>query len=280
MVTFLALFFVFYLWHGMGITIGYHRLLAHRAFRCEKPFEYFWVIGGYLAFQGSPIWWAAIHRAHHRYSDTNLDPHTPKKGLKYALFGWLFDNSYLPQLNLAVHCKDLIKNDFYRRLEPRGNIAYANVLNLALNVVYRLLLLWLFGWTVFLANLVASIGVFMIPQLLNVACHLPKLGYKNFPTDDDGVNVWWVGILALGEGWHNNHHAFPGSSRTGLLPHEIDLSWQMIRAAKFCGLVTDANDPKEAMSCSAEKARHSSAIEKTRHSSAREETRHNTHTAR
>src|SRR5277367_4263166 len=120
MLTFMALFLFFYLWHGLGITIGYHRLLAHRALRAAPLFEYIFVIGGYLAFQGSPIWWAAIHRAHHRYSDTDLDPHTPKKGLKYALLGWLFDTSYLADLNLATHCKDLIKNDFYRRLEPRG----------------------------------------------------------------------------------------------------------------------------------------------------------------
>ena len=70
---------------------------------------YLLVIGGYLSFQGSPIWWAAIHRAHHRNSDTDLDQHTPRKGLAYAALGWLFDSSYLPQLNLAVHCKDLVQ---------------------------------------------------------------------------------------------------------------------------------------------------------------------------
>jgi len=106
-------------------------------------------------------------------------------------------------------------------------------------------LLWkLFGPTVLWANVTASIGVFMIPQLLNVACHLPKLGYKNFrTTNDDSVNVWWVGILALGDGWHNNHHAFPGSSRSGIRLHEFDLSWQTIRLGKLLGLVTEYNEP-------------------------------------
>jgi fatty-acid desaturase len=242
MITFLALFLVFYLWHGMGITIGYHRLLSHRAFRCKSFFEYFWVIGAYLAFQGSPIWWAAIHRAHHRYSDTNLDPHTPRKGLPYALLGWLFDSSYLPHLNLAVHCKDLVKNDFYKALEPR-RIIHPNALNLIANLAYRFLLWRLFGWTVLWANVAASIGVFMMPQFLNIACHLPKLGYKNFPTNDDSVNVWWVSVLALGDGWHNNHHAFPGSSRGGVRSHEFDISWQMIRLGKLCGFVSEANEP-------------------------------------
>jgi sn-1 stearoyl-lipid 9-desaturase len=244
MLTFMALFLFFYLWHGLGITIGYHRLLAHRALRAVPLFEYIFVIGGYLAFQGSPIWWAAIHRAHHRYSDTDLDPHTPKKGMKYALLGWLFDTSYLPTLNLATHCKDLVKNKFYKLLEPRGGVIHANALNLIFNVAYRALLLYFFGWTVFWANLSASFGVFMIPQLLNVACHIPQLGYKNFGSTDDSVNVWWVGILALGEGWHNNHHAYPGSSRSGIRKHEFDLSWQVIRASKALGWVVDANEPE------------------------------------
>ena len=208
-------------------------------------FEYFLVIGGYLAFQGSPIWWAAIHRAHHRYADTDSDPHTPRKGLPYAFFGWLIDTSYIPHLNLATHCKDLIRNDFYKFLEPRGGMVHANALNLIINVLYRFALLWLFGWTVLWANVLASIGVFLIPQFLNVACHIPQIGYKNFATDDDGVNVWWVGILALGEGWHNNHHAYPGSSRTGVRAYELDLSWQVIRLAKFFGWVIEANEPEK-----------------------------------
>jgi stearoyl-CoA desaturase (delta-9 desaturase) len=244
MVKFLLLFLFFYLWHGLGITIGYHRLLAHRALRCVPIFEYVFVVGGYLAFQGSPIWWAAIHRAHHRYSDTDLDPHSPKKGIRYALLGWLFDSSYLPHLNLATHCKDLIKNKFYKLLEPRGGVIHANALNLLINIAYRALLLYFFGWLVFWANITASIGVFSIPQLLNVACHLPKWGYRNFQNGDDSVNIWWVGILALGEGWHNNHHAYPGSSRSGIRMYEFDLSWQVIRLARLLGLVIDANEPE------------------------------------
>ena len=246
MVTFLLLFLVFFLWHGLGVTLGYHRLLAHRSFRCRAAFEYFLVIGAYLAFQGSPIWWAAIHRAHHRYSDTELDPHTPKKGIAYAALGWLFDSSYLPKLNLAANSKDLVKNDFYRMLEPRG-VIHPNLLNLVVNIAYRVLLLALFGWTVFWANVAASYFVFAIPQVVNVVCHLPKLGYRNFPATDDSVNVWWCAIISLGDSWHANHHAFPGSSRHGVRQHEFDISWQVLRLAKFCGLVTELNEPAAAV---------------------------------
>ncbi len=190
MITALLLFLFFYFWHAMGITIGYHRLLAHRSFRCLQPFEYFWVVGAYLAFQGSPIWWAAIHRAHHRNADTSLDPHTPRKGIAYAAVGWLFDDSYASQLNLAAHCKDLVKNDFYKSLEPRG-IIHPNALNLIVNVVYRALLLAFFGWTIFWASVAASVLAFLVPQLVNVVCHLPKCGSRNFRTSDDSRNVWW-----------------------------------------------------------------------------------------
>ena len=77
-----------------------------------------------------------------------------------------------------------------------------------------------------------------MPLLLNVACHIPKLGYKNYDTGDDSVNVWWVALLTIGEGWHNNHHAFPGSARSGLRRFEIDLSWLMIRFMKLIGLIS------------------------------------------
>ncbi len=247
MLTFCTWFLFFYLWHGFGIAIGYHRYLAHRSFRCRPIFEAVIVSGGYLAFQGSPLWWAAIHRAHHRYTDTDRDPHTPRKGVRYALLGWLFDTSYLPHLNLATHCKDLVKNKFYKALEPRGGIIHANALNLLFNIVYRALILYFFGWLVFWANIAASVATFMMPQLLNVACHLPHLGYKNFPSDDDGVNIWWVSVLALGEGWHNNHHAYPGSSRAGIRPYEFDLCFQTLRLAKVLGLVLELNEPAKMM---------------------------------
>jgi stearoyl-CoA desaturase (delta-9 desaturase) len=88
------------------------------------------------------------------------------------------------------------------------------------------------------AEFVAALVVQHIPLLLNVVCHIPKLGYKNYLTPDGSVNVWWVAILTAGEGWHNNHHAFPGSARSGLRPFEIDLSWLTIRLMKLLGLTS------------------------------------------
>jgi stearoyl-CoA desaturase (delta-9 desaturase) len=244
MISFLALLLVLYVWHGLGVTIGYHRLLSHRSFTCPKFVEYFWVLAGFLALEGSPIWWAAIHRAHHRHVDTELDPHSPRYGLGHAFFGWMSAETYAPHVNPHEQCKDLTQDPIYRFLEQGGNWKRAHALNFAINIALRVVLLLCFGWQVALASALAAVLVLQVPLLLNVACHIPKLGYKTFATGDDSVNVWWVGILAMGEGWHNNHHAFPGSARQGLLLHELDFSWLVIRLMRFLGLISWLNEAK------------------------------------
>lgn len=234
---FLSAFVLFYLWHMMGVTVGYHRLLSHRSFRCAKIVEYFWVLGGYLAFEGSPIWWATIHRAHHRYTDEPLDPHSPRNDWINAYHGWIFHTRYPAYIDPAAQARDLIKDPLYRFLEQNGRWERAHALAVIIGLVFRIILLLCFGWTIALASLAAALIVQQVPLLLNVVCHLPKLGYKNYQTGDDSVNVWWVALLTAGEGWHNNHHAFPGSARSGFRRFEIDPSWLMIRLMRLFGLV-------------------------------------------
>ena len=232
---FFLLFLAFYLWHGMGVTIGYHRYLAHKTFRCPKAVEYFWVLGGYLGFQGSPIWWAAMHRAHHRWVDTPLDPHSPRYGgLWHAYFGWIMA-PYPEHIKAEVLCSDLVNDPVYKVMEKHR----ASQLTLKLALLYRVVLFFLFGWQVALASLLAGLAVLQIPLVLNLACHLPKLGYRRYATEDDSVNVWWVGLMALGEGWHNNHHAFPGSAQTGMHFYEFDMSWLTLKVMRAFGLVRD-----------------------------------------
>lgn len=242
MLEFIAIFLVFYVWHALGVTVGYHRLLSHRSFSCPKFVEYFWVAGGYLAFEGSPIWWATIHRAHHRYVDTALDPHAPKNGFFEAHMGWIMKTGYAAHTNPAEHSKDLIKDPLYVFLEQGGDWHRAHAYAVGIGVAFRLVLLCLFGWQVALASLLAGMAMLQIPLLLNVACHMQKLGYRNFKSEDDSVNVWWVALLAMGEGWHNNHHVFPGSARSGLKWWEFDASWIVISTMKKLGLVHRVND--------------------------------------
>jgi fatty-acid desaturase len=242
-IQFLVAFALFYTWHIMGVTIGYHRLLSHKAFKCPKFVEYFWVLGGYLAFQGSPIWWAAMHRAHHRYTDLPLDPHTPLlSGWRYAYYGWIKEPDYPAHIVPETQCRDLFKDPLYTWLEQDGQWRKAHKVCAIINLAFRFLLLCTFGWVVAIADFIAAVVVQQVPLLLNVLCHIPKLGYKNYETEDDSVNVWWVALLAAGEGWHNNHHAFPGSARSGMKWTEVDLSWMTIRVMKLFGLVQYMNE--------------------------------------
>jgi len=242
MIEFIAIFVVCYIWHALGTTIGYHRLLSHRSFSCPKPVEYFWVLAGYLSFEGSPIWWASMHRAHHRYSDTELDPHSPRFGVANAHFGWLNSERYPEHIDPKTQAKDLLKDPVYRFLEQDGVLPRAHILGFGVGLAFRALIWLCFGWQAALASLLAGVAVLQIPLMLNVVCHLPKLGYKHYETSDDSVNVWWVAILAMGEGWHNNHHACPGSARSGLRPWEFDLSWLIIASMKALKLVRRVNE--------------------------------------
>ena len=241
MFEFLTLFLLFYIWHALGITIGYHRLLSHRTFKTIKPVEYFFVLAGYLAFEGSPIWWATIHRAHHRHVDTELDPHSPRNGLFHAYFGWLLSDTYANHIDPDIQSKDLVRDPIYRFLEQGGSWSRAHALTFTIALGFRLVILLLFGWVPALASLLAGLAVLSIPLMLNVFCHFPSLGYQNYKTNEDSVNVWWVGLLALGEGWHNNHHAAPGSARSSIRWFEFDFSWHVIRFLYLIGLVNNVN---------------------------------------
>jgi stearoyl-CoA desaturase (delta-9 desaturase) len=242
MLKFMATFVGSYVWHALGITIGYHRLLSHRSFACSKAIEYFWVLPGYLAFEGAPMWWSTIHRAHHRHVDTPLDPHSPRNGLFQAHTGWLLHQGYPKHIDPTVQAKDLTKDPIYRFLDQDGDWFRSHTLCGTIGILFRLGIFVRFGWAPALASLLAGIAVQQIPVLLNVVCHLPKQGYKTYATEDDSVNVWWVGLLAMGEGWHNNLHAFQGSAKTGMLPWEIDVSWGTIALMRRLGLVWRVNE--------------------------------------
>jgi len=243
MLEFCLWFFVFYCWHIFGITIGLHRLLGHRAFRCPKFVEYFFVGAAYLAFQGSPVWWATIHRAHHRYVDTPLDPHAPKTKGWFAAYAFYTDMRYPAHINPAVQSKDLLKDPLYAFLETKDDSWHRGyALNVGLSLLFRVALWVAFGPIIAAASLLAGMVAWNVPLFLNVFCHIPKLGYKNFALKDDSVNVWWMAAICAGEGWHNNHHKYPASSRSGLTKWEIDPSWLVLKMLMRVGLVSYMNE--------------------------------------
>ncbi len=213
---------------GLGITLGFHRLVTHRSFQTPKWLEYFLMFCGTLACQGGPIEWIGTHRMHHLYSDQQLDPHDSNQGFWWSHMGWLIfrrpDMAEIPRFT-----KDIIDDPVYQFLEKNMIL-----LQVALGVV----LLLLGGWSfVFWGIFVRTVFVYHCTWLVNSATH--KFGYRSHDSGDNSTNCWWVAVLVFGEGWHNNHHAYQYSARHGLEWWEIDLTWMTIQLLQALGLATN-----------------------------------------
>lgn len=235
-----------YTWGVLGISLGYHRGLSHRSFKLPRPLEYFFVTGGYLVFEGGPIFWVASHRLHHRYSDEpGKDPHTPLDGVWHSILGWMSKPVVIiDEDQYKVICPDLFRDPYYRFLHAGGG-GRDGYLCLAINVVFRLAILALLGPWAFAGNILGSIGAFIAPLMVNSICHLQQFGYRNYETPELSRNVWFVAMASFGEGWHNNHHKFPQSARHGLKPSEFDFSWCVLSILKPLGLVKNIRLPKD-----------------------------------
>jgi len=244
----LGLLIGMYLATGLGITVGYHRLFVHRSFNTYAPIKVILAILGSMSVEGSLLAWVAMHRRHHQHSDTPEDPHSPHlggKGLRgllqgywHAHIGWFFESD---PANLDHYVKDL---------SPSRSV----------RVVSKLFPLWIVGglilpaavgglingWSGALTGLIwgGLMRIFLVHHVtwsVNSACHL--WGSRPFESGDESRNNYLVGILALGEGFHNTHHAFPTSARHGLRWWQIDLSYYFIRLLALVGLAWDVKVP-------------------------------------
>lgn len=250
MVPFIVAFVLAYGWGVLGISLGYHRGLSHRSFKLPRPLEYFFVIGAYLVFEGGPIFWVASHRLHHRYSDLPGDPHSPNDGTWHSILGWMSKPVVIiDEAQYKTICPDLYKDPFYLWLHAGGG-GRDGYLCLAINVIYRLILLAAFGPYFLLGNLLGSVGAFIAPLLVNSVCHMKRFGYRNFETTDLSRNVWFVALASFGEGWHNNHHEFPQSARHGMKPWEFDFSYLVLRTLETLGIARNIRLPKIALGTS------------------------------
>lgn len=212
---------------GVGITLGWHRLISHRSFQVPKWLEYFLVFCGSLAVQGGPIEWIGLHRHHHLYSDQSNDHHNAGKGFWWSHMGWMIYQ--VPAMKeLPRFTKDIADDPVYRFFE--NNLILVQI---ALAAVFYLLGGWPFVvWGIF----VRLVVTYHSTWLVNSATH--KFGYRTYDSGDTSTNCWWVALLTFGEGWHNNHHAFQYSARHGMRWWEFDLTWQTIRLLQWLGLAT------------------------------------------
>jgi stearoyl-CoA desaturase (delta-9 desaturase) len=230
----LAVFGLLYLLTGLGITLGYHRLLTHRSFHTNKAAEYFWAVCGVLANESGPLQWAANHRRHHTHSDEHDDPHSPRHGFWWSHFGWLFreDPMSLREDQGFYNVKDLIRDRGLVFLQ-RYHWVFPVLLTMVLYAVGELWLGEGLSWVVW-GVFFRTAFVYHATWLVNSATHV--WGYRNFATGDRSRNLWWVAALTFGEGWHNNHHAHQRSARHGLRWWEIDVTYLVIRLMAWVGL--------------------------------------------
>jgi stearoyl-CoA desaturase (delta-9 desaturase) len=231
---------------GLGISMGYHRLHTHRGFKTPKLFEYFLAVCGTLTLEGGPIFWVAIHRAHHQHSDQPLDPHTPRVSGFWSHIGWILfgESLHNDTALMSRYAPDLGRDPFYRWLTTYHWVPLT-ALGLALLAVGG----WpLVNWAIFLRVVVGLHATYLV----NSATHL--WGRRRFATHDDSRNSWWVALLTFGEGWHNNHHAHPTSARHGLAWYEFDPTWIALKLLRRVGLVWDVRAAKVSQSPAEEMA--------------------------
>jgi stearoyl-CoA desaturase (delta-9 desaturase) len=247
----LLLLAAFYVLCAFGTTIGFHRYFTHRGFVTWKPVEAVLAILGCMTMQGPLTQWVTDHRKHHALSDQPGDPHSPHvghedgawgavRGFVHAHVGWLFDNLGMEQGR--EYGKDLYENRLVRTIDRLYLVWVVVTLGLPFLIGYAV------GGTVG-AGLEALVWGGLIRIFLyqhatfsvNSICHM--FGRKDYRSRDEARNNWLVAVLVFGEGWHNNHHAFPASARHGLQRWQVDVSWWVIRGLEKLRLVWDVKVP-------------------------------------
>ena len=241
---------------GQGITIGYHRLLTHRSFKCPKWVEHTFAILGICSMQDTPARWVSVHRQHHVHSDEIPDPHSPRVNFWWSHMGWLmFINRQIYSISgLEKFAKDLLRDPFYMRLETNPYLQFMYIMG-QLPVYFALG----FGLSFFFDSSVSAavalgssmvvwgvimrvIAVWHITWSVNSLSHM--FGYTNYETGEDSRNNWLVALMTVGEGWHNNHHEDPSACTVQHRWWELDLSYYEVKLLEKLGLASDIIVPR------------------------------------
>lgn len=234
--------FLHWLTCSIGVCLGYHRYLSHRSMKLRRPADFFVMLCGVLSGEGSPLTWAATHRMHHQLSDQKGDPHSPNDGKWWSHMLWLVPAApkRYSEVLLRRYVPELLEKPVLRFFE-RTYPWWLLISGLSLMGIGALIS----GWYGAISMLVWGMCVRMTlayhtTWLINSATHL--WGYRNYETRDMSRNLWWVAILAYGEGWHNNHHAHPRLAPAGHRWWEVDITWWSIKLLRRLGLATDVCD--------------------------------------
>ncbi len=228
----------------IGVSIGYHRLLAHRSFATSRAVQFIFALLGTLAGQNGPIWWVSHHIHHHRRADRDDDVHSPRAGVFWSHMGWLFSPrmhpvredirasvarlpemrllqrySYVPMIGYAVSM--YVVGELWRMHDPSEGVTGFQ------------LLVW--------GSVLSTVCQYQLVFCIGSVCHL--YGTRSFSTADDSRNNFIIGLLFLGEGWHNNHHYCPYSARFGFRWWELDFGYLFLRLLASLGIVWDVKVP-------------------------------------
>jgi fatty-acid desaturase len=232
----LLVLFLGWLTGGVGVCLGYHRQLTHGSFMTYRPIRWLLALLGSLSGEGSAITWVANHRKHHAHSDKPGDPHSPRDGKWWAHMLWFmpnFGHTWREELT-DRYVPDLKRDPVMRFLDKTfllWHFALAGLLYAVGYVFWDTYTAWSF---VIYGMFVRMVYVLHVTWFVNSATHI--WGYRNYETSDDSTNLWWVGLLAYGEGWHNNHHAYQRLAPHGHKWWEIDMTYWLICAMEKVGL--------------------------------------------
>jgi stearoyl-CoA desaturase (delta-9 desaturase) len=246
---YVAMMLVGYVLTAGSITVGYHRLFTHRAFDANRAVKVILIIFGSMSLQGSLFKWVAVHRKHHKHSDRDGDPHSPHlhgesvlemfSGLWHSHLGWIFKED---AADILLHAPDLAEDPLINRVSSLFPLWVALGLVLPMAIAGLATHSWKGAMLGLLWGGLARIFVcHHMTWSINSFCHI--WGTRPYRTTDYSRNNFVFGVLSLGEGWHNNHHAFPTSARHGLRWFQLDLSYIFIRLLERLGLAWDLNLP-------------------------------------
>ena len=217
-----------------AITAGFHRYFSHRSFKTGRVFQFILALIGTCSAQKGVLWWAAHHRDHHRHSDQKEDIHSPTlKGFLWAHTGWILCNQHHET-----------KYDKIKDFTKYPELVWLNRFHLVPPIAAGALAWAIGGWGVFVwMGLVATVALWHGTFVINSLCHV--FGRRRFKTHDTSKNSLILALITFGEGWHNNHHYYPGSTRQGFYWWEIDLTYYSLKVLSWFGIVWDLNSVPE-----------------------------------